>query len=155
MHAMFREVLRFNRLKCACAYMQCDVSGRHAFVGKCIHHPLVKVQSCSGCRGCPRLFGKNRLVTLLVLSRIGVGDVRWQRHMSVLLHQRVGFVAKGKAKKLAVFIRPATQISCREFIAMRSHAQDRSHWRLFAHLHVRNHLVGCFTCNIGQNTLNQ
>ena len=108
MHAVFRKVLRFNRLKCSCAHMQCDISGLHAFVGKCVQNALVKVQSRGGRRSCTRLFGKDRLVTLLVLSRIGVGDVGWQRYMSVLLHQGVGFIAKGKAEQLPVFVRPAS-----------------------------------------------
>ena len=108
MHAMFREILGFDRLKCACAHMQCDISGPHAFVGKCVQNALVKVQSRGGSGRCTRYFGKNRLVTLLVLSRIGVGDVGRQRHMSVLLHQRVGLVAKSKAEQLPVFVRPAS-----------------------------------------------
>ena len=108
MHAVFRKVLRFNRLKCACAYMQSDISSLHAFVGKCVQNALVKVQSRGGRRSCTRLFGKNRLVTLFILGRVGVGDVGRKRHMSVLLHQRMGFFAKSKAKQLAVFIRPAT-----------------------------------------------
>ncbi len=73
--------------------MQCDVSGPHTFVSKCVQNALVKVQSRGGRRRCARLFGKNRLVTLFILGRVGVGDVRRQRHMSVLLHQRMRLVA--------------------------------------------------------------
>jgi hypothetical protein len=75
--------------------------------------------------------------------------------MPVLLHQRVGIVAESKAKQLPVFVGPSAQVTGREIVALRPHAQDRSNGWFFADLHMRYHLVRRRTRDVWQYSFNQ
>ena len=150
-HGVFSDVFGFDGLEGASAHMQSHAGGLHALRCQGVQYAFVKVQRGGG--RCHRARGtrKHRLVALHVLFRIAVGDVGRQRHMAVLFHQGVRLVAQLQVKQLAVVVGPAAQqhgikptvagTTCQEHLA--------AHQWLFAHLHVRHHLVA------GQHTLDQ
>ena len=157
-HAVFRQVLGFDRLKGARPHMQRDAGGGHTSGGQAIEHALVKVQRSRGRSGGAWVFGKHGLVARFVFGSVRVTfvlciggvlvpfNVGWQRHVTMLLHQGVRLVAELEAKQGAVVIGPATQ---QGGLKATSHVQHGAHGRLFADFHVRHHLV------VGQHALDQ
>ena len=86
MHHVLAHNLGFDRLKGAGAHMQCDAGLRHAVGRQARQHGLIKVQRCGRRGHGAGVFGKDSLVTRFVLGRVGVRDVRRQRHMAVRSH---------------------------------------------------------------------
>ena len=136
MHHVLANNLGFDRLKGAGAHMQRDAGLGHAASRQTRQHGLIKVQGSGRCGHGAGVFGKDSLVARLVLGRVGMRDVRRQRHMAVRSHQRIRVGAQGKVVERAVGVRPAPD-QCGGEAAV--HLQDRARQRLFADLHVRCH----------------
>ena len=111
---------------------------------------LIKMQGGSRRSDGPGCARKYRLVARGVFLRVGMGDVGRQRHMPVLLHQLVRFIAELEVEQGAVFIRPATEEDrFKPATGAASHVQLGAWQGLLAHFHVCHHFV------VGQHTFNQ
>jgi hypothetical protein len=138
--------------------MQGHAGGVHPLRRQGRQHPFVKMQRSCGCSHRARGARKHGLVALGVFCGVRVigcarraFNVGGEWHHAVLFHQCVRLVAQLQVKQLAVFIGPAPeQHRIKTTLAgASSEVHLAPQQRLFAHLHVRHHLV------TGQHALDQ
>ena len=153
-HAVLGQVLGFDRLEGAGAHMQGDVGGVHAPRLQVGQQGLVKMQRRGGRGHGTGGFGKHGLVALGVLRRVRVCalllalNIGRQRHVPMALHQGVGVIAgvvgQHKTKQRPVGIGPAPEQGGAEAVGRAGggvQGDGRPDLGLFAHPHVRGHLV--------------
>ena len=106
---MCTQLLGLDRLKCARANVQRHACARNAQRVQPCQHSLIEMQRRSGCGHRTGVAGKNGLVAALVIGIVCMGDIRRQRHVAVLRHQRVRIGAELQPEQRSAGVRPAPQ----------------------------------------------